>query len=113
MIAALNRQCSAGSRLIENPNIGYDGPTLFVELMRVPDGWNLPILLKGLVTEGVVRVAPDGRHLVLKDSLTRDQRNRVEWLNSGLLEFAFSDLYQPHEYNYDRRLADHWYVWRM
>ena len=113
LIATLNQRCRADSKLIENPTIGYDGSTLLVELMRVPDGYNLPILLKKLISEGVVRVAPDGRHFLLKNDLTREQRNRVAWLNAGLLEFVFSDLYQPREYNYDQRLADHWYVWRM
>jgi len=81
--------------------------------MRVPDGYNLPILLKALVSEGVVRVAPDGRHFILKNDLTPDQRNRVAWLHAGLLEWVFWDLLSPHEYNCDQRVGEHWYVWKM
>jgi hypothetical protein len=115
LIAALNERCSADSRLIEHPSIVFDGspPTLCVELMRVPDGWRLSQLLKQLMADGVVKIDSDGRHFVLAGHLTGNQRNRVEWLHAGILEFAFSDLLKPHEYNYDRRVGDHWYVWRM
>ncbi len=111
VIAALSGQCSAESRLIANPVIGYEGtpPELHIGQDIISDGFWVSSLLKTLMSDGVVRRAPDGRHLVLKDTLTVEERHRVEWLQAGLLNFICGELLNAHDYTFERELHDRWY----
>ena len=111
VIAAVNAECSVASRLIENRAISYEGDPLALHIgpHSISHGFWVSSLLKELVKQGVVRRAPDHRHLVLRDSLTVEEQGRVAWLQVGLLNFICGELLNAHDYAFERQLQPHWY----
>jgi hypothetical protein len=113
VIAALNWQCLAASRLIEDEQITYEGnpPMLHIGATTISRGFWVSALLERELKTGVLARAPDGRHLTLtvRSGLSERARHAVEWLHVGLMNFIYGDLLEAHDYIYDRQLEGNWY----
>lgn len=120
ILAALNKQQLASSLLIENSHITYEkwefgfltesGLCIAGEKYNSePDGFWESKLAKQLLSEGVITFAPDGRHLKVKADLTDKQRLQIEWLQVGIMNFAYGNLLDKRQYVFRKELGSHWY----
>jgi len=111
VLAALGRQVEVGSRLIEHPRIRVFGKPRSLHIGRrgltpgsFPQG-----LLEKLMQTGALSLAADGEHLTVRESLSGLEAHALEWLQLGLMDQAYGDLFDVRDYSYDRQLAAHWY----
>jgi hypothetical protein len=117
ILAALNKQRLASSALVENSQITYEewhrhwqsdiGP--HIAKVYISDSFWEGRLLKQLLSEGVLTLAPDGRHIKLKADLTDKQRLQIEWLHVGIMNFAYGNLVEKRQYVFRKNLGSNWY----
>ncbi len=110
VLAALNRQCLPSSRLVENPDITYDDADNMLHLgeCRMDDFW-VVFLVKNLLSDGVLVYANDKSHLKIRENLSLSDQNRIAWLNVGLMNFLYGNLFSKAEHFNDKYLGDGWY----
>lgn len=121
ILAALNKQRLASSHLVENSQITYEEwhwhwqteIGLHIAKDYISDSFWVGRLLKQLLSEGVLTLAPDGRHLKIKADLTDKQRLQIEWLHIGIMNFAYGNLLEKRQYVFRKNLGSNWYfnVW--
>lgn len=117
LLAALNRQRLASSALVENSQITYEewhwrwqsDIGLHIAEDFISDSFWVGHLLKQLLSEGVLTLAPDGRHLKLKADLTDKQRLQIEWLHVGIMNIAYGNLVAKRQYVFRKNLGNNWY----
>ena len=116
VLEVLNRQRLATSALAENPQITYEKwkwhwqteTGLHIAKMYIIGGLGDGIL-KQLLSEGVLTLAPDGHHLKIKANLTDKQRLEVEWLHIEIMNVAYGNLLEKRQYPFRKKLGDSWY----
>jgi hypothetical protein len=117
ILAALNKQHLASSALVENSQITYEEwhwhwqkeIGLHIAKDYISDSFWVGQLLKQLLSEGVLTLAPDGRHLKIKADLTDRQRLQIEWLHVGIMNFAYGNLLEKRIYVFRKNLGSNWY----
>lgn len=117
VMSALNKQVLVSGALIEQPEMTYGSDTwggqtrtgLYISTEFINDGFWVVKLLKQLLSEGVVTLAPDGRHLRIKSDLTETERHQVEWLHVGIMRFLYSNLLEKQPLLFSEELGDNWY----
>jgi hypothetical protein len=110
VLVALNKQRLVSSALVENPQIAYE-PTngLYICGCSINNGFWVTRLLGQLLSQGVLKYAPDGHHLKIKANLTDAQRLQVEWLHIGIMNFVYGNLFEKRQYPFQKKLGDNWY----
>jgi hypothetical protein len=110
VLTALNKQRLVLSVLVENPQITYE-PTngLYICGCSINNGFWVTRLLGQLLSQGVLKYAPDGHHLKIKTNLTSEQRLQVEWLHVGIMNFVYGNLLEKRQYPFQKKLGDNWY----
>jgi hypothetical protein len=121
ILAVLNKQRLASSALAENSQITYEEwhwhwqtkIGLHIAKDYISDSFWVGRLLKQLLSEGVLTLAPDGRHLKIKADLTDKQHLQIEWLHVGIMNFAYGNLLEKRQYVFRKNLGSNWYfnVW--
>ena len=117
ILAALNKQRLASSLLVENSQITYEEwhshllteIGLHIAKDYISNSFWVGRLLKQLLSEGVLTLAPDGRHLKVKADLTDKQRLQIEWLQVGIMNFAYGNLLDKRQYVFQKKLGNNWY----
>jgi hypothetical protein len=117
VLTALNQQRLAASRLVEVPEITYEEwrgyfqkeTGLHIDGIYISDSFWEGRLLKQLLSEGVLTLATDGRHLKIKPDLTDKQRLQTEWLHVGIMNHAYGNLLAKRQYQFQKELGDNWY----
>jgi hypothetical protein len=117
ILAALNQQRLVSSLLVENSQITYEEwhlhwqteIGLHIGKDYISDSFWVGRLLKQLLSEGVLKLAPDGRHLKIKADLTDKQRLQIEWLHVGIMNFAYGNLLEKRQYVFGKDLGSNWY----
>ena len=117
ILEALNKQRLASSDLVENSQITYEawqrnGQTeigLHISKDYISDSFWVGRLLKQLLSEGVLTLAPDGRHLKIKADMTDKQRLQIEWLHVGIMNLAYGNLLEKRQYVFRKDLGSNWY----
>jgi hypothetical protein len=117
ILVALNKQRLASSLLVENSQITYEEwhwhwqteIGLHIGKDFISDSFWVGQLLKQLLSEGVLTLAPDSRHLKVKADLTDKQRLQIEWLHVGIMNFAYGNLLDKRQYVFRKDLGSNWY----
>jgi len=117
VLSALNKHVGVSSALAEHPQITYEQTswlgqtevTLNISGGSIGHGFWVVTLLKQLLSEGVITYAPDGRHLRIKTNLTNTERNQVEWLHVGLMNFIYSNFLEKRPHPFTKDLGGNWY----
>lgn len=110
VLAALNRQSLPTSRLIENPTVTYSSNTRTLHLGGCSiDGFWVVFLVTKLLSDGVLVYASDNSHLKVRENLSPSDQNRIAWLNVGIMDFWYGNLFRKTEHFNDEDLGDGWY----
>lgn len=117
VLTALNKQRLASNALAEQPDITYGSwqwggearSGLCIANTQINDGFWVTTLLKQLLSDGVLTLAPDGHHLKIKANLTDKQRLQVEWFHIGIMNFVYGNLLEKRQYPFQKKLGDNWY----
>jgi hypothetical protein len=114
VLKALNDQRRASSRLIENSCITYNGGGRFPLRIgcQISDSFWVSRLVRTLVSNGALQVAEDGRHLRIKENLTKPEERQVEWVHIGLMNFLYGNLLEKADHHYSKDLGGGWYFAR-
>lgn len=115
VLAALNKQLQASSRLVEHPMITFVDPSpdrgnLRLGGCRIGNDFWVSLLIKELLGKGVLLYADDGRHLKIKKDLSQEESRAVEWVHVGLMRFIYGNFIDKREHRYSESLGDGWYL---
>ena len=113
VLLALGRQREAGSGLLGHPLITYDSAAgeLTLGSSRVGRAFWAVRLLDQLLASGAVQLARDRSHLALRPALSPEDRNRVAWLQLGMMDFLYGNLLEVPDPGYAAALGGGWYLW--
>ena len=115
VLTALNQQRMARSKLIEHPRITYaagDPFGLTLGSRRLTsEYWAVP-LLDSLLKAGVIQWAADHRHLRIQEGLSNENERRIEWLQMGVMNILYGNLFNKADPGYDLDLGGGWYFRR-
>ncbi len=110
VLAALNKQCRANSRLVEHPRITFSDRQLCLgDRRRISEGVEVVRILMQLLEDRVLILAEDKIHLKLKQPLSKEERSEVEWLHVGIMESLYGNFLDKRKYHYKRQIDKHWY----
>ena len=112
VLGALNRQWAPASNLVENPGITYDSASKMLDLGGCRfniEGFWVVSLTNQLLKDGILLYADDGTHLRVRGNLSVSEQNKVAWLQVGMMNFLYGNLFKKSEHFNDKYLGDGWY----
>jgi hypothetical protein len=109
VLNALNRQWAPMSHLVENPEITYDSADNMLDWGGCKfniEGFWVGALTKQLLSDGILVYADNRSHLRVRENLSVSDQNKVAWLQVGMMNFLYGNLFKKTEHFNDKYLGD-------